>query len=368
MGSLPVPLVVILLTVGGPAAADAGVASSSVASPPESPRTPEDLLSVERRLQDAATRAPDSFEAHHRLGEFYVGQGRLEAAIPHLERSQRIDPSHHVNGHDLALAYVQTGRLTQAREHIKRMIAAKDTADLRNLLGDAEEAAGDLIAAAEQFEKAAHMDPSEEHLFDWGNNLLRLRAFQPATEVFVEAVKRHPRSARLQVGLGIARYSRGQFEDAIRSFGAAADLEPDDERPYLFLGEMYGVSTELAAEVTKRLARFLEQRPSHALGHFYYAMSVWKAAPDGMLPPEVEAHLKKAISLDPRLARAHFQLGVLHADRRRYAEAALALEEAVRLEPEMAQAHYRLAQAYRRTGREELAQQSMRAFEKLQPR
>ena len=325
-------------------------------------------MSVERRLQEAVRRAPGSFDAHHNLGEFYVQQGKLEAAIPHLERAQAIDPSHYVNGHDLAVAYLQTGRLSEARKQIQRLLQAKDTAELRNLLGDAEEAAGNLLAAAEEFQKAAHLDPTEEHLFDWGNNLLQLRAYQPATEVLSEAVKRYPRSARLQVGLGIARYSRGQFEDAIRTFCAAADLEPDDPRPYLFLGEMYGVSAELSPDVTKRLARFVERQPANALGHFYYAMSLWKSNPGADAPAGVEAHLKKAVSLDPKLEKAHFQLGVLYFDRRRYAESVTALEEAVRLDPAMAQAHYRLSQAYRRTGRDDLARKALEAFERLQPR
>ncbi len=239
---------------------------------------------------------------------------------------------------------------------------------MRHLLGDALEAAGDLLAAEDEFQKAAHQDPSEENLFDWGNSLLLLRAYTPATDVLMEAVKRFPRSARLHVGLGIARYSRGQFDDAIRALCAAADLEPGDERPYLFLGEMYGVSAELSPEVTKRLARFVERQPGHALGHFFYAMSLWKGATGGAPPPEVHAHLKKAIALDPRLAKAHFQLGVLYGDEGRYPEAISALEEAVRLEPSMAQAHYRLGQAYRRTGREDLAARALEAFERLQPR
>jgi tetratricopeptide (TPR) repeat protein len=239
---------------------------------------------------------------------------------------------------------------------------------VRHLLGDALEAAGDLLGAAEEFQKAAHADPSEENLFDWGNNLLQLRAYQPATDVLVEAVKRFPRSARLHVALGIARYSRGQFEDAIRAFGAASDLEPGDERPYLFLGEMYGVSAELAPEVTKRLARFVEAQPGHALAHFLYAMSLWKGTPGAAAPPEVQVHLKKAVALDPRLAKAHFQLGVLYSDQGLYPEAISALEEAVRLEPTMAQAHYRLGQAYRRTGREDPAAKALEAFERLQPK
>ena len=265
-----------------------------------------------------------------------------------------------------ALALLEAGEPSRAAELIRDLLPRRDSAELRNLLGDALEASGDLLGAAEEFQKAAHLDPTEENLFDWGNNLLRLRAFVPATEVFEAALKRFPRSARLHVGLGIARYSRGAFEDAIRSLGAAVDLDPDDARPYLFLGEMYGVSAELAGEVSRRMARFVEKQPAHALGHFYYAMSLWKSEPGAPPAPAVERHLKEATTLDPRLARAHFELGVLYGDQRRYPDAIAALEQAVRLDPEMAQGHYRLAQAYRRTGREDLAALALQAFERLQ--
>jgi tetratricopeptide (TPR) repeat protein len=266
-----------------------------------------------------------------------------------------------------ARAFLEAGEAPRAVEVVRGVLPRRDTPDVRHLLGDALEASGDLLGAAEEFQKAAHGDASEENLFDWGNCLLQLRAYVPATDVLAEAVRRFPRSARLQVGLGIVRYARGQFEDAIRAFGAAADLEPDDERPYLFLGEMYGVSASLAPEVTKRLARFVEARPGHALGHFFYAMSLWKGTPGAAPSPEVLVHLKKAVALDPRLAKAHFQLGVLYGDEGRYPEAIAALEEAVRLEPSMAQAHYRLAQAYRRTGQEERAAKALEEFGRLQP-
>jgi len=266
-----------------------------------------------------------------------------------------------------ARGLIEAGEPTRAVEVVRGVLPRRDTPDVRHLLGDALEAAGDLLGAAEEFQKAAHGDASEENLFDWGNSLLQLRAYVPATDVLAEAVKRFPRSARLQVGLGIVRYARGQFEDAIRAFCAAADLDPDDERPYLFLGEMYGVSASLAPEVTKRLARFVEKQPGHALGHFFYAMSLWKGTPGAAPSPAVEVHLKRAVALDPRLAKAHFQLGVLYGDEGRYPDAISALEEAVRLEPSMAQAHYRLAQAFRRTGQEELAAKSLEAFGRLQP-
>src|SRR5258707_2401045 len=76
-----------------------------------------------------------------------------------------------------ARVYLQTGEPARAAELIRSLLPRRDTAELRNLLGDAEEAAGNLLAAAEEFQKAARMDPTEEHLFDWSNNLLHLRAY-----------------------------------------------------------------------------------------------------------------------------------------------------------------------------------------------
>jgi tetratricopeptide (TPR) repeat protein len=267
-----------------------------------------------------------------------------------------------------ALRYLQTGEPARAAELVRSLLPRRDTADMRKLLGDAEEAAGNLLEAAEQFQKAAHMDPTEEHLFDWGNNLLHLRAYQPAGQVLAEAVRRYPRSARLQVGLGIAEYSRGQYDDAVRSFCAAADLDPSDPRPYVFLGEMYGVSPDLADEVTRRLALLVRTHPENALGHFHYAMSLWKGSADPAAPVDlgqVERLLKRAAVLDPKLAQARFRLGALYFDQGRYAEAARALQEAIRLQPDLAEARYRLAQVYLRTGEKALAERELEAFRKL---
>jgi tetratricopeptide (TPR) repeat protein len=240
---------------------------------------------------------------------------------------------------------------------------------LRNLQGDIEEKAGNLIAAAEMFQRAAHLDASEEHLFDWGNNLLALRAADDAVQVFEAAIKRHPKSARLQVGLGIARYARGEYVPAVQAFCRAADLEPGDVRPIEFLGEMYGVAPDLASEITERVARFAKAQPSIASGQYYYAMNLWRApnASEETMKT-VESLLRRAVSLDPSTIKAHLQLGILLSEQKRFAEAIPSLVEATRLDPTLGQAHYRLAQAYQRTGQKELAAREFAAFERLKPR
>jgi Flp pilus assembly protein TadD len=331
----------------------------------------QDGAAIERRLTDAVRANPDSFEAHHTLAEFYLHQGKLAAAIPHLQRAHTIDPTHYANGYDLAVAYLEIGRLSDARQQVQRMLQAKDAGELHNLLGDVEERAGNLAGAAEEYQRAAHLDATEEHLFDWGNNLLQLRAYEPAAQVFNVGVQRHPSSARLHVGLGIAQYSRGQYDDAVKTFCRAADLAPSDPRPYQFLGEMYGVSPELAPLITERLERFVRVQPNNALAHYYYAMSLWKgqgAAAASDDSARIEALLRRAVALDPKLAKAFLQLGILLGDRRAFAEAIVELRHAVRLEPNLSQAHYRLAQAYQRTGQKALAAKELEIFEQLKAR
>jgi tetratricopeptide (TPR) repeat protein len=345
-------------------------ATAGAQTAPSSPRraTPPDPVAVERRLTEAVRTAPDSFEAHRALASFYLSQGKLEAAIPRLERAQALDPADYANGYDLALALIETGKLDAARAQVKRMLATQDTGELHNLLGNIDERGRDLAAAAGEYERAAHLDPTEAHLFDWGNSLVQLRAFEPATQVFSAALARHAQSARLHVGLGIAQYAQGQYEDAVKSLCRAADLDPSDQRAYQFLGEMYGVAPALSDEVTERLGRFVKTQPKNAQAHFHYAMSLWKGERAASQPADlrqVETLLRRAVALNPRLAKGFLELGILLSDQQRYTEAIQELRHAARLEPDLAQAHYRLAHAYQRTGQKALAAKELEIFQQL---
>src|SRR5215208_1119911 len=120
---------------------------------------PQDAASLERQLVEATRRAPDDFAAQHALGAFYLRAGRLADAIPALERARTIEPSHYDNGFDLAVAYLETGRLDAAREQVRRMLAAKETGDLLHLQADIDARAGDFTAAAVGYQRAAHLAP-----------------------------------------------------------------------------------------------------------------------------------------------------------------------------------------------------------------
>ena len=322
---------------------------------------------VERRLRDAATATPDSFAAQRALAEFYLAARQMPQAIAALERARDLDPAHYANGYDLAVAYLETERLDAARDQVRRMLAAKETAELDNLMGDIDVEAGDRRAAAVGYQLAARLQPTEDHLYDWGDNLLHLGAHGDAADVFAAGIRRFPMSSRLHIGLGITQYARGQHEDAVRSFCRAVDLDPDEESPYGFLGEMYGVSPGQSGEITRRLERFVERFPDRAYGHFYYAMNLWKGVGEVDLA-RVEAHLRRAVALDGEHDKARLQLGILLSEQRRWAEAIPELQRAVALAPEQPQGHFRLAHAYRRNGQGALADEELAIFERLKAR
>ena len=131
---------------------------------------------------------------------------------------------------------------------------------------------------------------------------------------------------------------------------------------------MYGVSVEMAEEVIRRMAQFVEMHPENALAHYYYVLNLWKGRRGTGREPDlatVEQLFKRALQLDPRFAQARFQLGSLYGNQRKFTEAIEQLRQAIKLDPAMAEAHYRLGQAYQQTGQRVLAAQELDIFKRL---
>jgi tetratricopeptide (TPR) repeat protein len=324
-------------------------------------------LAVEQ-FQKAAELQPGNFDTNHNLGEVYVRIGAVAKAIPYLEKAQRINGASYDNGYDLSLAYLLTGRLSDARNSVQGWLKVKETAELHNLLAQIEEKDGQFVAAANEYEAAAHLEPSESNLFDWASELLVHRTLDPAVAVFKDATTRYPKSQRLMVGLGMAYYARGNYDDAVTALLKAADLDPSDARCYKFLARAYDSSPSQATGVIERFKRFAELQPRNGQALYYYAMSLWKGKraqdPDFDLK-QIETLLQKAITADEKLPEAHLQLGNLKSDQGRFAEAIPEYQRALQLDSDLADAHYRLGQAYVRTGQKELAQEQLQVYQQL---
>jgi tetratricopeptide (TPR) repeat protein len=311
---------------------------------------------------------PRNYTTNHNLGEFYIQCGKIEEARTLLDRAQQINPSSYDNGYDLAMADLLTGRLSEARQLIHGMLQSKNTGELHNLLAQIEEKDGKFVVAANEFGTAAQMDPSEDNLFDWGSELLLHRTYEPAIDVFRQATRLYPNSPRLQIGLGMALYSRGIYDEAVKALLTAADLNPTDPRCYTFLSKAYDSSPDQAEGVIQRFRRYAELKPSNALAQYYYAMSLWKgkrAEGAGLDFETIESLLKKSVALDEKLPEAHVQLGNLYADQHEYAKSIPEYVRALELNPNFPDAHYRLGTDYVHLGQKDRAQSEFDLYQKL---
>jgi len=347
-----------LLAEGPSLAASAGGAGA-----PASPNA-----EVESRLREALRGDPASFNNNHQLGEYYLSVGNTKGAIPYLEKAQEVRPGDDSNGGVLAQAYLDAGSPAQAQLLLRDLIRRHDAAQLHNLLGRVDEALSPG-SGVKELQLAAQMEPSEQNIFDWANEALRVTdSNQPGLAAFKQGVALFPNSVRMSIGLAIALYARNSYDAAIQALCHASDLDPSDPRPYLYLGRLYNVSGAQAGEVAIRMQRFMETNPANPLAYYYGALVLWKGPAGGEQGADVarvEALFRKSLELDPGSADTHLQLGILCHDQHRDADAMAEFQAAVRLKPDDPDAHYRLAQAYLRAGDKARGQQELQLYEKL---
>jgi Tfp pilus assembly protein PilF len=311
---------------------------------------------------------PGNFDLNHNFGEFYLKLGELSHAIPLLAAAQHLKPSDYNNGYDLSLALLMLGRLAEAQAQLEALLATRETAELHSLLAEVYEKRSMFLPAAEQFQRAAQIDPSEDTVVAWGSELLRHSNLKEAEQVFHSGTQSYPQSWRMLTGLGITEHLLGEDGDATKALIHAVDLNPADPRAYSFLDVIDRVPADLMAEVTARFQRYAQHYPERAQAQYLYAANLWRA--DEMRnqtenSSKIESLLKTAVVLDPKLAQAHTQLGILYARHGEYNRAAVEFEQTIMLDPAQAAAHYHLGQALIHLGQKERGGEELNTFRKL---
>src|SRR6202046_461965 len=231
--------------------------------------------------------------------------------------------------------------------------SAESLAKATAALGTGNPADTNPLEAVRALQRAAELNPSEANLFNWGAELLAHHAADQAVEVFAKGHSLYPRSTRTLLGLAVALYSRGDYDQAAQRFFQATDVNPSDPAPYLFLGKISSSAITESDSYAQRLERFARLQPENAWANYYYAGSLWKqwkGADDTATLAQVQALLEKAVRLDPHLGAAFLQLGIVFTEQNKLPRAIAAYQSAIQASPPMEEAHYRLAQAYRKTG------------------
>jgi tetratricopeptide (TPR) repeat protein len=271
--------------------------------------------------------------------------------------------------YNLALAYFQSRQYGKSVQVTQSLIKKYPRAEAYNLLATIEEERGKYLEAVRSFQKAAELElGNEAYRFDYGFELLKHHTLPAAIAVFKSGVRDFPRAMRMRLGLGCAYYLDRKPEDAAPVLLDALKIEPETPFAYFLLGKVYEAAEPSQTTIEQAFRSYLEKGPRDAWAFYHYARMRQRAVAAEAHPDyaPVRKYLNQALALNPGLAEAHVQLGLLSNREGRYKDSLPHFEKAVQSNPGLDVAHFRLAQAYRRLGLREKARMEFEIFEKLQ--
>jgi tetratricopeptide (TPR) repeat protein len=255
-----------------------------------------------------ATKAPDATAAqHHRLGNLYQDEGKLDRAIVSYRRALKLDAGNAELYNDLGTAYFAKGFLDDAVKNFRLSIARRRQHDIahanlgaalrrqgklqearrayqaalgirvRRALGRwlpfvpvqpdrqpaAAAASGDLAQAQSLAEQRVNSNPNDpEELADLAGIYLERKYFGAAIEFYGRALTLRPGHLPACLGLGKAYTGLGSAGDAVRCFGNALTIDPGLLEAHLQLG--YALhQLDRDAEAERSFHAALEQDPGN---------------------------------------------------------------------------------------------------------
>jgi len=305
--------------------------------------------------------ASTPFDDSLRAGLMALQRGDLASAQTNLEAASKLAPRDGRVWVALSQTYWRLHRDREAEDAAGKAaaFAPEDPAVLQSLAiyySETRQTLKAAQAAAKYSAKVPDNSDAREHAvqlyFDAAQPLLNQQKFMEAVVILEEGVARLPKSAQLQLALGVTYYGLRRFDDAADAFLRTIEIAPETDQPYTFLGRILDQIPTRLPQVTQRFAEYQSAHPASAAAYLLHA----KALDAQSLDPETSLRLiEKSIGLNADDAAAHFEMGTVLDRVQRFAEAAAEFEKAAELAPSDAAAHYRLARDYDRIGKPEAA-------------
>ena len=286
-----------------------------------------DLALAQAKLEAASQAAPRDGRVWVALSQTYWRQHREADAEEAAAKAATLGPEDPAVQQSLAIYYSETHQPVKAAQS-----AAKYSSKV-----------ADNVAAR---------DRAIELYFEAAKPLLDQQKFAEASAILEEGAQRLPKSAQLELALGVSDYGLRRFDAAADAFLRTIEIAPETEQPYVFLGRILDQIPSRLPQVAQRFAAYEAAHPENAAAYLLHA----KALDAQSVSPEVSLRLlDKSIALNGRDAAAHFEKGTVLDRMQRFTDAALEFSRAVELAPADAAAHYRLARDYDRMGKHEAA-------------
>ncbi len=182
---------------------------------------------AEAALADLDSQLSEADAGREQIAALLVNQGAYPLAAHEFEFLRKAHPDSYEVNYNLALAYHRAGREADAARELRRQLAAGESAELEDLLGEVELSRGKGPEALAAYRRAVELDPrSEDYRYDYAQALVHQWALDQALQAFAEAVRDFPRSARMWLGWGATYYLAGKYPEAAQTLLKAAEVAP----------------------------------------------------------------------------------------------------------------------------------------------
>jgi tetratricopeptide (TPR) repeat protein len=307
-------------------------------------------------LEIAGKLNPNNGETQSNLGQALVSSGQPAEAAKAFGKAVALEPENSDLRYDWAAVLLDAGDADRAAQALAPVPRQETMPQVQALLGEIAEKQGRFLEAAQHLQQAANLDPSEANTYFLGFEYLKHWTFEPALKFFEYGVAQYPSSQRMLLGLGITRYSMNQVPAAASVFARLLDADPANTTYMDLLGRSCTLFPETIKECDK-LEQYAKTNRKNAAIDTYAATSILARSGTASNLPLAAELLDEALRIDPKLAEAHYQKGVLFQIKEAWQESIPELEASTALKPESSRTHYRLALAYARTGNRDKAKE-----------
>jgi len=295
-------------------------------------------------------------EAYAHLGLIEARQEHYAAAVPLYRKALALNPGMSGVRLDLGLALFKSGALKAAIDTLSPLLkgAAPSSADavrLEILIGMAHYGLGEYAAAVPYLRKVTASDPQNlPYRLVLAQSCMWSKQYQCVLDTYHQILELNAESAEADMLAGEALDAMQNHQGAMDEFRAAVKANPKAPNAHFGLGYLLWTQDQFE-EAAKEFQAELANVPESAQALAFLAdTDIHLGKQEEALPLAV-----KAVQIDPSIAKAHVDLGILYADSGRQTDAVKEFKAAIRLSPNDQDPHWRLARLYQAMGKQEEA-------------
>lgn len=199
-------------------------------------------------------------DCHFRLGD---NEKVIEVLQP-LEARQAENPG---LAYLLGTAYIRAGRVADGQKLVDKILSRGDSAEAHMMLGEARMRAGDVDAAAAEFERAVAIRPDLPAAWSrLGDARLKRNDHAGAAEAFRKELSLNPTDFDANLYLGVILRETARAGEALPLIERATRIQPGSAKARYQLGSLY-LQLNRPEEARSVLEKLVAEAPSFPEAH-----------------------------------------------------------------------------------------------------